>query len=44
MDDTPAKPKAAVQEDDEDDLRPKGPAKSASETYQKVCREGASGY
>ncbi|BEJ16333.1 hypothetical protein CspHIS471_0509380 [Cutaneotrichosporon sp. HIS471] len=37
MDDTPAKPRAAV-EDDEDDARPKGPAKSASEMYQKLSQ------
>ncbi|GMK55253.1 hypothetical protein CspeluHIS016_0203090 [Cutaneotrichosporon spelunceum] len=37
MDDTPAKPKYPV-EDDEEGLRPKGPAKSASEMYQKLSQ------
>ncbi|KLT45438.1 DNA topoisomerase II [Cutaneotrichosporon oleaginosum] len=38
MDDSPAKPKAAIEEDDEEDVRPKGPAKSASEMYQKLSQ------
>lgn len=35
IDDTPAKPKAVI-DAVEDDVLPKGPAKSASEMYQKV--------